>query len=512
MAKESAKKELRHVRHKNEMQELELHHAKTRTDMQTLALRRASTRNAIRAQRRGYDGAKTGRHVDGWVTASIDSDAEIAKASGRVRDRARDLVRNNPFAAKAVMVHASYMVGSGITPNPKGETEELDSQVTNAWNDFAENCDVDGRTTFYGIQNLMVRSMVESGECLLQFVRKPSTFQPSLPLQLRVLECDHIDSTRDKNLPGGGFIQNGIEFDSFGTRVAYWLFPRHPGSARMGGSMQSIRVVANDIVHLFDRARPGQNRGVSWFAPVMLRMRDLDDYDLSELIRKKMESSVTALVTGAPAPDSTGGETDAEGRKIEGLEPGMVQYLEPGEDIRFTQPVSVSGYAEYVSVLNHAVAAGLGIPYELMTGDLSKISFSSVRAGFLAFRRLMSSKQNLLLIPQLCQPVWKQFLPAAQVSGLVGKGVIRLQWTPPIFESVDPVKDMMAQILAVRAGSMSPQTAIAQNGYDLDVIMAEFQAYYKMVDDANAVFNFDARKTTDNGLAKLETPNAPTAP
>ncbi len=157
------------------------------------AMKRARARYALHALRRGYDGAKTGRLTSGWTTAGNDANAEIAVASVRLRDRARDLVRNNPFAAKAVMTHSSSMVGAGIRPRPKAATQELDDQITDLWDAFTENCDANGRTTFYGIQTLMARSLVESGECLLLMVNRPSSFGLKVPLQLRVLECDHLD-------------------------------------------------------------------------------------------------------------------------------------------------------------------------------------------------------------------------------------------------------------------------------------------------------------------------------
>ena len=474
------------------------------------AMRRARSRYALQALQRGYDGAKTGRLTSGWTTAGSDANAEIAMGSIRLRDRARDLVRNNPFAAKTVMVHASSLVGAGIRPRPKAKTKKLDNQVTDLWDEFSENCDADGRTTFYGIQTLMARSMVESGECLLLMMNRPSSFGMRVPLQLRVLECDHLDSSSDRELPGGGYIQQGIEFDSFGIRAAYWIYPRHPGSARQRIA-KSVRIPATDILHLYDRIRPGQDRGVTWFAPALLRMRDLDDYDVSELVRKKMEACFVGFVTNAEPPPDTGGDDSDPGKQVEDLVPGMLEYLPPGRDIRFGQPASTSGYAEYAQLHNHAVAAGLGLTYELLTGDLSKVNYSSIRAGLIEFRRRVDAMQRQALIPQLCQPVWNRFLTTAQAAGLIGNKPIRLQWTPPRFEAVDPVKDLTAEILAVRGGLMSPQQAISRQGYDPDVVMDEFNEMYQIWDLYKIIVDIDARQTTKNGQQKpMETANAAT--
>ncbi|MBF0148357.1 MAG: phage portal protein [Magnetococcales bacterium] len=466
-------------------------------------LRRVRARGAIDVLRREYDGAKTGRRTDGWITPGHDANAEIAIASTRLRNRARDLVRNNPFAAKAVITYASSMVGSGIRPRPKAESKVLDAQITSLWEDFSNQCDADGRTNFYGIQTLMVRSMVESGECLLQMINRPSSFGLAVPLQLRVLEADHLDVSRDQNLPGGGFIQQGIEFDSHGTRVAYWLYPQHPGSSNITAKTVSIRVPASDVVHLFDRMRPGQNRGVTWFAPALLRMRDLDDYDEAELMRKKIEACFVGFVINAdPGQSLSIPKTEANEKRVESFEPGMVSYLPPGKDIRFGSPATTSGYVEYMRWHFHAVSAALGLTYELLTGDLSQVNYSSLRAGLIEFRRRIDAMQRQVLVPQLCTPVWNRFLSTAQAAGLVGDGKIRIQWTPPRFEAVDPQKDTMGEILMIRAGLMSLAEGIARQGYDPDVVTAEFAEMNKVLDQLGLVLDTDPRKSTRNGQQK----------
>ena len=110
-----------------------------------------------------------------------------------------------------------------------------------------------------------------------------------VPLQLQVLEADHLDSGKTEELRDGGFVLQGIEFDALGRRRAYWLYPTHPGDGR--GALVSHRVPADRVLHLFERLRPGQVRGVPWFAPVMLKLRDLDGYDEAELVRKKIEAA-----------------------------------------------------------------------------------------------------------------------------------------------------------------------------------------------------------------------------
>ena len=163
----------------------------------------------------------------------------------------------------------------------------------------------------------MVRTMAESGEVLIRFRDRRIEDGLPVPLQLQVLEPDHLDSMKSGELPDGGFIVQGIEFDALGRRRAYWLFSTHPGDSR-GRSLVSKPVPAAQVLHLYERLRPGQVRGVPWFAPVILKLRDLDDYDDAELMRKKIEACFAAFVTGAQDEDTLGkANINAAGDRIE---------------------------------------------------------------------------------------------------------------------------------------------------------------------------------------------------
>ena len=85
-------------------------------------LRRARQRQAMAILARAYEGAKLGRRTEGWVAAGTGANAEIAPAIARLRDRSRDLVRNNPYAAKAVTALVSNLVGTGLQPRARAAT------------------------------------------------------------------------------------------------------------------------------------------------------------------------------------------------------------------------------------------------------------------------------------------------------------------------------------------------------------------------------------------------------
>jgi lambda family phage portal protein len=485
-------------------------------------LRRARQRHMIDVLARAYEGARTGRRAEGWVAAGTGANAEIAPALGRLRDRSRDLVRNHPYAAKAVTALVSNMVGTGLLPRAKAADPEVAALADRLWLEFAAAADADGLTDFAVPQALIVRSLVESGEVLVRLRERRSEDGLRVPLQLQVLEADHLDSGRQGELAGGGFILQGIEFDALVRRRAYWLYPSHPGDGR--GSLVSQPVPADRVLNLFERLRPGQVRGVPWFAPVMLKLRDLDAYDEAELVRKKIEACFAAFVTGVQDEETLGrARIEPCGDRVETFEPGMIEYLEPGKDVRFASPAASGGYAEYMRMQLHAVAAGVGLTYELLTGDLSQVNYSSIRAGLIEFRRRMEALQWQLLVPGLCQPVWRRFVATAQAAGALPDVPINAERTALRFEAVDPMKDIQADILAVRAGVMTLKEAIARQGYEpaqvlaeIAAINAELEALGITLDTTPAGRPAPARRSTrrrrmpdkppDKGMTTLELP------
>ena len=184
-----------------------------------LAARRVLARQAFETLARGYDGASKGRRTDGWRAPGSSADTEIGVAGALLRDRMRDLVRNNPHAAKAVAVLVNNIIGAGIMPRAASGDDKLDGKADALFTRWTADCDADGQLDFYGLQTLICREMVEAGEVLVRRrLRRASDGLP-VPLQLQVLEADFLDATKSGALGAGRLVQ-GIEFDPVGKRRA----------------------------------------------------------------------------------------------------------------------------------------------------------------------------------------------------------------------------------------------------------------------------------------------------
>jgi lambda family phage portal protein len=322
---------------------------------------------------RGYDAAKDFRTSD-WVSASKTSaNEEIKAAQKKVRERARDLTRNNPYGVRALNVITANTVGSGIVANVRGPNDKKTEELRRLWKMWAEStaCDAHGRHNFYGLQSLVLRTTVESGEGLAL----RNGFDPETGPKIKVQESDFLNSDQDKD---DGTLVQGIEFNSNGTRKAYKLFTKHPGDK--GASTQFVSVPAQDVAHIFKQERPGQVRGMPWAHAVIEPLKDFDDYQRATLIGRKIAACFSAFITTNGSDSLLSAEDLKTKREADmSLEPATIRYLNQGESISIATPPPVSGYAEFTRESLRSVAAGLGISYEAMTGDYSQSNYSSSR-------------------------------------------------------------------------------------------------------------------------------------
>lgn len=428
-----------------------------------------------RPQGVAWDAAGKGPRLSQWKSESAAINSLLHGHLDVLRDRSRDMVRKNPYAANIVDTIVSNCVGTGIKPQPKLKDAHLRQQIQKLWLDWTDEADTAGICDFYGLQAMICRSMIESGECLVRFRQRRPEDNLTVPLQLQILESDHLDITQDRLLPNGHVIRCGIEFNKLGQRMAYHLFREHPGEKSFT-AQESVRIPASEILHIYKPQRPGQVRGEPWLSRVLLKLYELDQYDDAELVRKKTAAMFAGFITRLdPESNFMGeGEPNSQGISLTGLEPGTMQFLDPGEDIRFSQPSDVGGqYEPFMRQQLRAIAVGMGITYEQLSGDLTGVNYSSIRAGLIEFRRRMAMLQHNTLVFQFCRPVWQRWLALAQLSQALPSVECDVKWVPQGFDWVDPLKDQEAQQMAVRNGFKSRSEVISELGYDADEIDQE---------------------------------------
>lgn len=466
------------------------------------ALSRAQARVALRA----LDAAGRKDRLRSWRASAGSANAIIGRDLARARANARDLVRNTPHGARIVDVLVAHVVGTGITYAWDTGSERMNRRLAAAWAEFVERADVTRRLDFYGLQALAVRAMVESGESITRLIDVRRERDGDVPVRLQVLEGDQIDESRD-GLVLDRRTRLGVALDEWGGATGYYLHRDHPGES---GSLASARdplfVPAGDLVHLYRVLRPGQVRGLPWMAPAVVPARDLADLQEAVVVKSKIEACFSAFVVNPL--DAAGGmltPADGTGRpEIDEIAPGMVAHLPPGADIRFAQPSTTTAFAEVAMQTLMAMAAGAGVTYDQLTGDLRQANYSSLRAGKIEFRRLVEQIQWHVVIPAFCEPVRRRFLQRASIAGIVSGDLSRYrgEWVPPANEPIDPLKDLNADILAVRSGRMTPQQFFAGWGQDWRQALAQHSEFWAQADAAGLVLDIDPRRVSQTGTAQ----------
>lgn len=463
-------------------------------------LRRSIARKLL-DQKRGFEGADRGRRTAGWHTMSTDSNAEIRKGQRLLRDRARDMRRNNPYAERGISAIAANVVGYGIVPDPQGRARQKKRALA-LWKRWAETpvCDHDGMMNFYGMQHMVMNSIPESGEVLIRRVWTPG--KNILNFQLQVLEADHLDNSRDHVMGDGSRVVDGIAYNVTGHKTGYWVYPQHPGdgSRQLMTLHESVFVPTEDMRLIYLPKRPGQMRGYTWLAPVMLRMRNFDEMEDAVIEQAKIAACFAAFVhtddSGAPGPAVAADPRDL----LDRVEPGIIERLGANENITFGTPPTFNGYEAYSKQSLRATSVGLGVPYEVLTGDLNGVSFTSGRMGWLEFGRNIDIWRWQMLVPQLCDTVWAWFNEGAALSAEGFAEPIAASWVAPRRDLIDPTKELEAYKEEMRLGGLSYTGMLKERGInDTEAHIEQIRQDNEALDAAGLIFTGDPRMVAEAG-------------
>ncbi len=429
--------------------------------------------------KRAYEGASRSRRFTGWNPSNTSANAEIWASLETLRARARDAERNDPYARRIIDVLAGNLVGAaGLTARASSGSEQTDRRWDALWKRWIKRCDIDGIHGLASVFKVLARALYRDGEALARFRVRDSKSGLEVPLKIEVIEADLLDFWRSERLTTGGFIQHGVEFNAHGERVAYWILPEHPGDTMVLTAKPSERVPAADIVHVYFRERAGQVRGVPRLAVVLAKLRDLGDYDAAERLRKKLEACVMAFITpsdqmleaGADQTEEsqlspTARAVNADDAILEDMQPGMVVSLRNGKAVTFHTPTAAPGTVENEVQQLRGIGAGVGITYEILAMDLSQTTYSSYRGGQIEFRRQIEGDQWEVFVPLVCERIDERFSETAWLVNKLPTPLVPVEWNTARWQSVDPMKDILAAQAAGKCGFIPLPDLFADFGY-----------------------------------------------
>jgi lambda family phage portal protein len=461
-----------------------------------------------------FEAATTGRRLGNWGLDSSGPNVTVGSASA-LRRRTRQAYGNDPHMLSAVESLVTNMVGAGIKPQWRVKEADLKEEIHLLWEDWVPESDADECSDFYGQEETVSRSTVNDGEVLARFRPRRAEDGLAVPLQVQLLEADHLPLHMTQLAANGNAIRAGIEFDTIGRRVIYHIYREHPGDAWGGiNSSMTSPVPASDVMHVRHIVRPGQLRGITWMRQILLSLHELSQYSDAERVRKKAAAMIGGFLVelgdegNPPAPGPITDATAIAPAEI-AFEPGTFVPLRPGRDVRFSDPADVGANTQaWLQAQLREISVGAGSLYELVTGDLTGVNFSSIRAGLLEFRRRIEMRQAHVIVQQFCRPVGRRWMDTAVLSAALRisdylrnrRTYVRVEWVPDGFEWVDPLKDSMADVMEVRAGFCSRSQKILERGGNPDTVDRENAQDRARAEQYGHVYDSDPAQTAKTGV------------
>lgn len=466
--------------------------------------RRMAARVAVETIR-GYDVAGQGRATKGWNRSRTSADVENQRAVAIAGAAARDLVRNNKYAATAIRQMTAHAWGDGVAPMMLHSDAAVRQIAQDDFDRWAES-PVSGQQDFYGHGKLSVRGLYTDGNSFT--VWRPDETGPDGRMLGRTGE--HLDMARTEAGANGARIIQGVELDADDQRIAYHLFRDHPSSLLYSTALTSERIAGQHVDHLFEPLEHGQTIGISRLAALALTLRDVADVEDAKRLQEKVAACVALIRQRGEGPGRSPltGEVEAQDGKrppLETIRPGMILDLPQGETATGFTPAPSNGGVEFIRQQLAAVAAST-IPYHVMTGDVSQANYSGLRASFLSQWALLDDDQQNTIIPQLCLPaVRRRLRRLALRTGDKRFLEVKVSWALPVRRHADPIKDLMAEVIEIRSGLKLLARALAERGINSDEHLTQIASMNTIIDQLGLALETDPRRLTDSGVLQQAT-------
>ncbi len=452
------------------------------------------TPRGVRAQ--AYEAAQTGRRLRLWQPGMYGPNSAVLWDLTQLRNRSRDLVRNNPWISRGVNSWVANEVGCGITFKAQSPDDAFNTAADDLWERQTQYFDADGMMDFQGMLAQIVRTRRAAGEIFIRRRVRRNDGSLPVPLQYQLLEpefCPHTETGMATALPGR-VVKAGIEFNGIGQRTAYFMYRTHPGDffVSQTNDLTLIPVPASEIIHHFAVLRPGQIRGIPAIVQAMIKAKDFDEYDDAELVRKKTKSAWAGMITrpdwgeGEFTYDPFTGEPiekDSQNVGITEVQAGQFFTGNPGEDLKlFEGDNTGSGYKDFIRQQLLGIGAGQDVPYEFLSGDFSELNDRTLRVVLAEYHRTIEQDRWQLTIPQVCYVVWRDFVQMAILSGALAapadfatnsQAYFKVACHPEGWPYLHELQDANADSTRLKNGTTSRKRIAAEAGEDIREIDQE---------------------------------------
>lgn len=482
-----------------------------------------NTGEQVGLYQRGYAAAAGNRFTSDWKSGGSSQDAELAGDLTTLRNRSRQMLRDNPHAMNLCRIVQNNVVGSGISTQARvvlangDPDDDLNNEIEAAWAEWCEkeSCHTAGQLSMTDMLRLAMAGVFRDGEFFIRKVHR-SFGNGDIPFALEVIEPDLLldfEGAPVRSSNGIDF-RLGIEVDDWMRPVAYWFRDKHPGDLIFPQAEEKARrIPAREIEHLYVVNRWPQTRGTPWMHPILMRMRQMSGYAESELIAARIAANNVGFIEQNIDTEPTpGGGTKVAPPPMERSEPGTFRRLCPGEKVTPTNLNRPAGNLEvFMRYMLREIAAGVGVSYESLSRDYSQSNYSSSRLALLEERDQWRVLQRWL-IHNFLSHIYREWLDAAVLSGRIRirdyfenkRKYQAVEFKPRGWSWVDPTKEMKAYETAVRLGIMSRTDAAAASGSNRDYqeILNEIKTETDMIKEAGLDWLTKASPQTKDNLTE----------
>ncbi|EHU7439065.1 phage portal protein [Salmonella enterica] len=421
------------------------------------------------------------------ITGSINS--AIKGSAQRLYNQGRTLALNTSIGARYAQHVVDQVVGTGLSPKTfimKGGKldTETNTMLENAfwrWAGSQKRFSRNGKLNFLELLKMCEKERVMGGEAFVVL------HDEGRDLQVSVLGADKCDWTDCRKLDNGNTVYQGIEYDSETIRpVAYWFRRYDLFTQTFTG--EKYRVDAEKVLHYYIPATAEALRGVTDFLPVIKDIAHMDAFRETAIIQKRIAASSMGFIERPKAEGNdfdTGEDEDnyQPPSVVTDFEPGTIQELEAGATIKSIQATQGGDdFDKFNEAMLTAVSMGLSSYKTALTGDTSSVNYSAARFGALMERNRFKGNQDRL-IDIVVMPLFEAFLNHAVLHSLVNirmtqidNIILNTTVIRPKYESVDPIKDINAEVMLIEKGLKSRSAVIMERGEDPVQVFKEIEA------------------------------------
>ena len=421
-----------------------------------------------------FRGNRHGRSLGGWQTRTTTANEDLSYSLQDLREDSNDLVLNNAIAVGAIDTYCTNVVGPGLRLNAAIDHEYLGLTIdqAEAWQEnaerefklFTKTCDLTRTRSFAEITGLALRSTLVNGDvfCNLPMIERQGIVYQTC---LNMIEGQRVQSPMGK--PDNENMILGVELDANGCPEKYHYVKSASDSRKMDfGSLNAFDSNGNPLVlHIFQKKRVNQNRGVPILAPIIELVKKLDTYSQAEVDAAVIQAFFTVFIKKKDVesdedPIDTvtrmGGETGATGNEDDvSMGSGtIVELLDDEEGIETADPSRPNAnFTEFFKAIVSEIAVGLNLPYEVLMKQFQS-SYSASKGAIIEATKVFDQLE-FFLVEKFCQPVYEAFLLEAIATGRISApgfftDPLRRQawsgaeWIGPGQNELDPTKAVKA--------------------------------------------------------------------